>query len=91
MEQRPSTPVLAGIVLNGSIGIGSALYLTKLHLDLVYGEGASAICDLSDSLNCSAVRGSLSRNFHLKTFLPYELERRYFLNAHFYYGDKFVI
>src|SRR5436190_4742602 len=47
------------VVAAAAGGLAVALYLTRLHLELLYGSGVgTSLCDLSEGINCSAVNAS---------------------------------
>jgi protein-disulfide isomerase/peroxiredoxin/uncharacterized membrane protein len=55
----PRTPWFAAVAALLAVGIGVALYLTRLHLQLFYGmEAGGALCDLGGNFSCSAVNAS---------------------------------
>nr|AIA12493.1 Vitamin K epoxide reductase family [uncultured bacterium] len=59
MEPRTGRTWTILVVAAAAIGLGVALYLTRLHLELLYGSGVgSSLCDFSEGINCSAVNAS---------------------------------
>lgn len=56
---RPGPAWLWANLVGAAGGVGIALYLTRLHLDLFYGKGvAESFCDFGGPFDCSTVNGS---------------------------------
>ncbi len=62
-EARPGWGI--GVAAVSAVGLGVAVYLTHLHIELFYGKGVGdSLCDLSAGFNCSAVNGSPESEIH---------------------------